>query len=93
MSDDRGGRAGSGTTNREQFERDIDATVNLLRTRGSRVSPRSTRGCDPLPFKRKDPHGYGLFRRQLVDHSATGQALTMLGVLRRDRRSLPWKLS
>jgi pimeloyl-ACP methyl ester carboxylesterase len=35
-----------------------------------------------LPFKRKDPHGYAVFRRQLADHSATGQALTMLGVLR-----------
>ena len=39
-------------------------------------------GPTRLPFKRKDPHGWAEFRRQLADHSATGQALTMLGVQR-----------
>ena len=75
--------AGSGTTNRAQFERDIDATVELLRARGiAGFAEVYGEGPTRLPFKRKDPHGYGLFRRQLTDHSATGQALTMLGVLR-----------
>jgi pimeloyl-ACP methyl ester carboxylesterase len=75
--------AGSGTTNRAQFERDIDATVSLLRTRGiAGFAEVYGEGPTRLPFKRKDPHGYALFRRQLADHSATGQALTMLGVLR-----------
>jgi len=35
------------------------------------------------PFKRKDPHGWAVFRRQLAEHSPIGQALTMLGVMRR----------
>ncbi len=75
--------AGSGTTNRAQFERDIDATVNLLNTRGIEgFADVYGEGPTRLPFKRKDPHGYAVFRRQLADHSATGQALTMLGVLR-----------
>ncbi len=76
--------AGSGTTNREQFERDIDRTVELLRERGIEGFA-EVYGVGPtrLPFKRKDPHGYAVFRRQLADHSATGQALTMLGVIRR----------
>jgi pimeloyl-ACP methyl ester carboxylesterase len=75
--------AGSGTTNRAQFERDIDRTVDLLRARGiDGFAEVYGEGPTRLPFKRKDPHGYALFRRQLADHSATGQALTMLGVLR-----------
>jgi pimeloyl-ACP methyl ester carboxylesterase len=75
--------AGSGTTNRERFERDIDATVDLLRTKGIEgFAEVYGEGPTRLPFKRKDPHGYAVFRRQLGDHSATGQALTMLGVLR-----------
>ena len=75
--------AGSGTTNREQFERDIDATVSLLRTRGiAGFAEVYGEGPTRLPFKRKDPHGYGLFRRQLAEHSATGQALTMLDATR-----------
>ena len=75
--------AGSGTTNRAQFEHDIDATVNLLNTRGIEgFADVYGEGPTRLPFKRKDPHGYAVFRRQLADHSAPGQALTMLGVLR-----------
>jgi len=75
--------AGSGTTNREQFERDIDRTVELLRERGIEgFAEVYGEGPTRLPFKRKDPHGYAVFRRQLADHSATGQALTMLGVIR-----------
>jgi pimeloyl-ACP methyl ester carboxylesterase len=75
--------AGSGTTNRAQFERDIDATVDLLKNRGiAGFAEVYGEGPTRLPFKRKDPHGYAVFRRQLADHSATGQALTMLGVLR-----------
>ena len=75
--------AGSGTTNREQFERDIDRTVELLRERGIEgFAEVYGEGPTRLPFQRKDPHGYAVFRRQLADHSATGQALTMLGVIR-----------
>lgn len=75
--------AGAGTTNRETFERDIDRTVALLRTRGiAGFAEVYAEGPTRLPFKRKDPHGWAVFRHQLADHSATGQALTMLGVMR-----------
>jgi pimeloyl-ACP methyl ester carboxylesterase len=74
---------GAGTTNRDRFERDIDRTVELLRTRGIEgFAEVYAEGPTRLPFKRKDPHGWAVFRRQLADHSATGQALTMLGVMR-----------
>lgn len=76
--------AGAGTTDRERFERDIERTVALLRSSEgidgfARIY---AEGPTRLPFKRKDPHGWTVFRRQLADHSATGQALTMLGVMR-----------
>jgi pimeloyl-ACP methyl ester carboxylesterase len=74
---------GAGTTNRDRFERDIDLTVELLRTRGIEgFAEVYADGPTRLPFKRKDPHGWAVFRRQLAEHSATGQALTMLGVMR-----------
>ncbi|MCA1645013.1 MAG: alpha/beta hydrolase, partial [Chloroflexi bacterium] len=75
--------AGAGGTNRERFERDIERTVDLLRTRGiADFAEMYAEGPTRLPLKRKDPHGWAVFRRQLADHSATGQALTMLGVQR-----------
>jgi pimeloyl-ACP methyl ester carboxylesterase len=75
--------AGAGTTNRERFERDIDRTVGLLRSRGIEgFAEVYSEGPTRLPFKRKDPHGWAVFRRQLAEHSAIGQALTMLGVMR-----------
>src|SRR5215207_4102291 len=76
--------AGSGTTNRERFERDIDRTVDVLRTRGIEAFAETyAEGPTRQPFKRKDPHGWSVFRRHLAEHSAVGQALTMLGVQRK----------
>jgi pimeloyl-ACP methyl ester carboxylesterase len=75
---------GSGTVNRERFLGDIERTVELLRTQGiAGFAEVYARGPTRLPFLRKDPHGWSVFRKQLEDHSAEGQALTMLGVLRR----------
>lgn len=75
--------AGAGTTNRERFERDIDQTVELIRERGMEAfADVYADGPTRQPFKRKDQHGWSVFRRQLAEHSPTGQALTMLGVQR-----------
>jgi pimeloyl-ACP methyl ester carboxylesterase len=75
--------AGAGTTNRERFEQDIDRTVGLLQTQGiDAFAEIYAEGPTRQPFKRKDPHGWAVFRRQLTDHSPVGQALTMLGVQR-----------
>jgi pimeloyl-ACP methyl ester carboxylesterase len=76
--------AGAGNTNREQFEHDIRQVVDLIRSRGiRRFAETYAEGPIRIPFKRKDPHGWSVFREQLGEHSAEGQALTMLGVLLR----------
>ncbi|MGI9147186.1 MAG: alpha/beta fold hydrolase [Chloroflexota bacterium] len=75
---------GAGTTNRERFERDIRQVVELIDARGIQgFADAYAEGPTRLPFKRKDPHGWAVFRRQLAEHSPTGQALTMQGVMRR----------
>lgn len=74
--------AGSGTTNRERFESDIERTVALLRDRGiQEFAQVYSEGPTRQPFKRKDRHGWEAFRRQLGEHSALGQAWTMEGVM------------
>jgi pimeloyl-ACP methyl ester carboxylesterase len=78
--------AGSGTTNRERFERDIDRTVEMLRSGGIQAFAETyAEGPTRQPFKRKDPYGWAVFRRQLGEHSPVGQALTMQGVQRKRR--------
>jgi pimeloyl-ACP methyl ester carboxylesterase len=75
---------GAGTTDRERFERDIEQVVGLIRSRGIEAFAETyAEGPTRLPFKRKDPHGWAVFRRQLAEHSPTGQSLIMLGVMRR----------
>ena len=72
---------GAGTVGRERFERDIERTVDLLRTQGiDAFAEVYAEGPTRQPFKRKDPHGWSVFRDQLREHAAEGQALTMLGV-------------
>jgi pimeloyl-ACP methyl ester carboxylesterase len=75
---------GAGTTNRERFERDIERVVELIRSSGIEAFAQTyAEGPTRLPFKRKDPYGWAVFREQLAEHSATGQASIMLGVMRR----------
>lgn len=72
---------GAGSVNRELFERNVEQIVDLLHTRGmSEFAETYSRGPTRLPFQRKDPEGWDLFRRQLAEHSAEGSAMTMLGV-------------
>ncbi|HEV7662042.1 MAG TPA: alpha/beta hydrolase [Chloroflexota bacterium] len=75
--------AGSGTTNRQGFLADIERTVQLIRSRGIEgFAETYAEGPTRQPFKRKDRHGWEVFKRQLADHSPVGQALIMRGVLR-----------
>lgn len=75
---------GSGTTNPEEFVENIQRTVALLRSQGiAGFAETYSHGPTRLPFLRKDPAGWGVFRQQLEDHSALGQAMIMLGVLGR----------
>ena len=73
--------AGTGTTNRERFEQDVAAIVDLLNTKGMReFAEVYSRSPSRLPFQRKDPKGWAEFRDQFGQHSALGSALTMQGV-------------
>jgi pimeloyl-ACP methyl ester carboxylesterase len=75
---------GAGATNRPRFEQDIDQVVELIRSQGMRAfADTYAEGPTRLQFKRKDPHGWRVFRDQLAEHSPVGQALSMLGVMRR----------
>lgn len=75
---------GAGTVGREQFERDNDRVVQYLRTHGmAAFATMYAEGAARVTFKRKDRAGWELFRRQLAEHSATGSALAMAGVIRR----------
>jgi pimeloyl-ACP methyl ester carboxylesterase len=73
---------GAGSTNRERFVSDVERTVGLLRSQGiAGFAETYSRGPTRLPFLRKNPSGWAVFRQQLEDHSAEGQALIMLGVM------------
>jgi pimeloyl-ACP methyl ester carboxylesterase len=75
---------GAGSTNRERFEQDIRDVVNLIRERGMRTfADTYAEGPTRQPFKRKDPYGWSVFRDQLAEHAADGQAYTMQGVMLR----------
>ncbi len=73
--------AGSGTTNRERWATDIARSVELLTGQGIEAfADVYSQGPTRLPFRRKDPLGWSVFRAQLAEHSALGSALTMQGV-------------
>jgi pimeloyl-ACP methyl ester carboxylesterase len=75
--------AGSGSTNREQFERDVDGVVELVASSGiESFAEVYANGPSRQPFKRKDPRGWAEFRQRLAEHSPTGQARTIVGVQR-----------
>jgi pimeloyl-ACP methyl ester carboxylesterase len=76
--------AGAGSTNRDGFEQDIQRVVQLIRNDGMQhFAETYAEGPTRLPFKRKDPHGWSVFRAQLAEHAADGQAYTMQGVMLR----------
>jgi pimeloyl-ACP methyl ester carboxylesterase len=75
---------GAGSTNRDRFEQDIGDVVRLIRAQGTRAfADRYAEGPTRQPFKRKDPYGWTVFRDQLAEHAADGQAFTMQGVMLR----------
>jgi pimeloyl-ACP methyl ester carboxylesterase len=73
---------GAGSTNRDRFEHDIHQVVDLIRAQGMRAfAERYAEGPTRQPFQRKDPYGWSVFREQLAEHAADGQAYTMQGVM------------
>jgi pimeloyl-ACP methyl ester carboxylesterase len=80
--------AGSGTTNREQFLKEQNATATIFEQQGSRaVAEFYTRGPARVQFESKDPTGFQEFYELFAQHSAQGSARTMRGVQMR-RRSI-----
>ncbi|MBM3597268.1 MAG: alpha/beta hydrolase [Alphaproteobacteria bacterium] len=73
---------------RQQFQQEAEAAAARFRSDGSqKVAEGYALGAARVQFQNKDPRGWDEFRRQLGEHSATGSALTLLGV-QRDRPSL-----
>ena len=76
--------AGSGSTNHERFLRDVEQIAAMARSQGMRgFAERYAESPSRLAFKRKDPHGWQVFRDMLAEHDPDGQALTALGVMGR----------
>lgn len=74
--------AGSGTTNREQFEQEAERLAQQLETEGMKtVAELFTRGPSRVQLQRKDPKSWQESYQDFVLHSAKGLALTMKGVV------------
>jgi pimeloyl-ACP methyl ester carboxylesterase len=74
---------GGGSTERERFEKDVAAVVELLTAQGiDAFADRYAAGATRQPYRRKDPQGWQEFRSALSRHSALGSALTIQGVQR-----------
>jgi len=72
---------GAGSTNRPQFERDVQTVAGRLEREGMQaVAEFYSQGPTRVQFRRKDPRGWQEFRAQLAEHSALGSALTFRGV-------------
>ena len=73
---------GAGGTDRERFEQDAEATVQVLRTKGISTFVESfCVGPTRIQYRRKDPEGWAVFRQQLLEHSAEGSADIMSQVI------------
>jgi pimeloyl-ACP methyl ester carboxylesterase len=73
--------AGSGSDNRELWERDIAGVVELIGREGIQgFADVYANGPSRQPYKRKDPQGWQEFHNRLAEHSPVGQSLTIQGV-------------
>lgn len=73
---------GAGSTNREQFAKDVNAVVENLGKVGMMRFAEDfySQGPTRVQFRRKDIRGWQEFQAQMAEHSAIGSALTMQGV-------------
>jgi pimeloyl-ACP methyl ester carboxylesterase len=75
---------GSGSTDRESFERRMDESARVIASRGmGEFAASYSLSPNRLTFRRKDPKGWAEFQAQLAEHSALGSVLTMRGVMLR----------
>jgi pimeloyl-ACP methyl ester carboxylesterase len=75
---------GSGSTDREAFERRMNESSRLIMSKGmGEFTANYSLSPNRLTFKRKDPKGWAEFHAQLAEHSALGSARMMQGVMLR----------
>jgi pimeloyl-ACP methyl ester carboxylesterase len=72
--------AGAGSTDRERFLREAEATADLFEREPASAFGTYGRGPSRLQLRRKDPRGWREFAEQLKTHSPLGSALTFRGV-------------
>jgi len=72
---------GSGSDDPEGFARDSEARARTIERDGMEAfAAEYALGPTRLPFRRKDPQGWGEFRDAFVRHSGPGSARTLRGV-------------
>lgn len=72
---------GSGSKNREQYEKITLARAELIEREGMKACAQLySLGPTRIQFRRKDPRGWQEFGEQFAGHSAMGSALTLRGV-------------
>ena len=72
---------GAGSTDREQFEKDVLLVAQRLEKEGMKaVVDFYTNGPTRVQFRRKDPRGWLELREWMAEHSAIGSALTFRGI-------------
>jgi pimeloyl-ACP methyl ester carboxylesterase len=73
---------GSGTTNREAFERRVEEMARAFETEGMKaVAAPYAKDAHRVQLLRKDPRSYREYYEEFASHSATGAALTARGVM------------
>lgn len=65
---------------REKFRAECEAAAASFEANWADASKKYALGPTRVQFQNKDPRGWAEFARQLSEHSAKGQALTMRGV-------------
>jgi pimeloyl-ACP methyl ester carboxylesterase len=65
---------------REKFRAECEAAAASFEANWTEAAKKYALGPTRVQFQNKDPRGWAEFARQLAEHSAKGQALTMRGV-------------
>ena len=74
---------GAEKDSRESFQREVEATADLIESGGGQAfADTYAVGPPRVQFQNKDPRGWAEFRDQLAEHSLRGAANTMRGVQR-----------
>lgn len=75
---------GSGSTDRERFEAELEQVARRFQAQGVEAAARAyTKGPTRVQLLRKDPQGWQEFYDGFITHSATGSAHTLRGVILR----------